>query len=119
MREFVTMHRTAIVIDDAEHLQTELDDIKDLLDEPSEARVIVINRLHLPLSHVLASVHLSDLNQDDALKLIRMLADAQFRRNDEQISDDEIWYVWSAAGGNPGAIQNRVAEFAGGLYILK
>jgi hypothetical protein len=44
----------------------------------------------------------------DAMVLIRRLAQAQFRNRGEELSEDEIWYIWQQAGGNPRAIQSAL-----------
>jgi hypothetical protein len=82
--------------------------LRVLLDDLSEAAVVVIHHAHLPLANVPAWIHLQELEQTDALALIRRLAEAQFRGRDALFSDDEIWHVWNVAGGNPGAIYDGI-----------
>jgi hypothetical protein len=64
--------------------------------------------LFLTLIGVPAYIHLSDLAQEDAVSLIRMLGNVHFRGREEKLGEDEVWHVWSTAGGNPEAIMQTM-----------
>jgi hypothetical protein len=108
LREFLALHRVVVVIDDVDDLRAEPGELKALLEELSEAKIILVNRLFLTLIGVPAYIHLSDLAQEDAVSLIRMLGNVHFRGREEKLGEDEVWHVWSTAGGNPEAIMQTM-----------
>jgi hypothetical protein len=108
LREYLSLHRTAVVLDDLAHLTTPVEALETLLDDWSEATVILVNGPPLPLRNVAARLHLDELERADAFGLIQRLFQLNFRSNGEQLSEAEIEWVWQQAGGNPRVIQRAV-----------
>jgi hypothetical protein len=108
LRDYLSLHRVAVVLDDLAQLNTPLEAIEALLNDLSEATVILVNGQPLPLHAVTARIHLDELEGAEAFRLIQRLLQLNFRTNREPLSEDEIEWVWQRARGNPQAIQRAV-----------
>jgi hypothetical protein len=78
VRDYLSLHRTAVVLDDLSHLETSVEAVEALLDDWSEATVILVNGQPLPLHNVPARLHLDALEPAEAFGLIQRLFQLNF-----------------------------------------
>lgn len=102
-------HRTAVVLDGLDNLRGRTNDVQMLLNTLAPAVVLLINATYLPLPETPARIRLDDLEANAAMTLIGSLLQASYP--EEQFSEDELWAIWNAGGGNPGNIKQMVQAF--------
>lgn len=105
LQEYVQLYAIAVILDDLELPAQEREPFLALLSELAGAQVIMTTRTYMPVAGS-ATIVLHDLDQTEALTLIRSRLELQF----PDFSEKDVMRVWRCCGGNPGAIMLMCAN---------
>jgi hypothetical protein len=106
--ESISSNRVAVVLDNADYLVYTLKPLSALLAGLSNTTVFLTARGPLPLGYSSKYLHLAELDQPDALALIRSVLHSYYVERAPALTDAEVTAVWEHTGGNPRRIQHSV-----------
>ncbi|MEO8607672.1 MAG: tetratricopeptide repeat protein [Chloroflexota bacterium] len=109
LREFLQMHKTFIVLDDAELLYEDMEGLYELLSLLSDAAVFITSNIHAPLLNTFRT-DLKELDRGTAFDLIRYFFNAV--NDNEQVDDDIVDLIHKYIGGNPLALQLTISNWS-------
>ncbi len=112
LRDFAAQYEIALILDDIEPLRAQKAALERLLDDLSNGIVWMSSRAYIALNNDQHHLALHDLDQQNALALIRWIGSKHWCGEDGGMSDDLALSLWQQAGGNPGAIRRAVRELA-------
>lgn len=110
LRDYAARYELALVVDNAEHLRSDIKQLEALLDDLSTEVVYIANASFLPLPNVFNIIRLTRLGKNDAFSLIRAVAKGWYSGEMADVPEDTMYEIWEQFGGNPAAIKQAVQD---------